>query len=153
GLTQLAFLGVNGPAFPVAVLSATRAGIPITPLNYRLAAGALREQLDRLGDPLVIGDADYLATVESGRTTIETREFLRRLDAVRSDAPLPTVEDEAVAVTLFTSGTTAAPKRVVLRHQHLLSYVLQTIEFASAAEDDAALISVPPYHIAGIGTI
>jgi acyl-CoA synthetase (AMP-forming)/AMP-acid ligase II len=153
GTAQLAFVGVNGPAFPIAVLSAARAGIPITPLNYRLAADALREQLDRLGDPLVIADADHLTTVESGRTTLEVQEFLRRLDDDRSDAPLPSVEDDAVAVTLFTSGTTAAPKRVVLRHQHLLSYVLQTVDFASATEDDAGLISVPPYHVAGIGTI
>jgi acyl-CoA synthetase (AMP-forming)/AMP-acid ligase II len=41
----------------------------------------------------------------------------------------------------------------VLRHSHLVSYVLQTVEFASADEEDAALISVPPYHIAGVGTV
>ena len=36
---------------------------------------------------------------------------------------------DAVAVLLYTSGTTAAPKAAVLRHRHLLAYVLNTLEF------------------------
>jgi acyl-CoA synthetase (AMP-forming)/AMP-acid ligase II len=34
-----------------------------------------------------------------------------------------------------------------------VSYILGTVEFASAAEEDAALVSVPPYHIAGIAAL
>jgi acyl-CoA synthetase (AMP-forming)/AMP-acid ligase II len=54
---------------------------------------------------------------------------------------------------LFTSGTTAAPKAAILKHSNLLSYILGTVEFASASPDDAALVSVPPYHIAGISAL
>nr|BFE78062.1 hypothetical protein GCM10020093_006630 [Planobispora longispora] len=53
-------------------------------------------------------------------------------------------------VLLHTSGTTAAPKVAVLRHRHLTSYVLGSVDFLSAGPDEATLISVPPYHIAGI---
>lgn len=34
-----------------------------------------------------------------------------------------------------------------------MSYLLGTVEFASAAVEDAILISVPPYHIAGISAV
>ena len=51
---------------------------------------------------------------------------------------------------LFTSGTTGEPKAAVLRHRHVVSYVFATLEFASADEEEATLVSVPPYHIAGI---
>jgi acyl-CoA synthetase (AMP-forming)/AMP-acid ligase II len=60
---------------------------------------------------------------------------------------------ETVALQLFTSGTTAAPKAAVLRHANLLSYILGTVEFASAAPEEAALVCVPPYHIAGIAAL
>ena len=53
---------------------------------------------------------------------------------------------EGIAIQLFTSGTTAAPKAAILRHANLVSYILGTVEFASADESDAALVSVPPYH-------
>jgi acyl-CoA synthetase (AMP-forming)/AMP-acid ligase II len=65
----------------------------------------------------------------------------------RSDKPEVDVD---IAVLLFTSGTTGEPKAAVLRHRHLASYVISTVEFMHAEEDEAALVSVPPYHIAGI---
>jgi acyl-CoA synthetase (AMP-forming)/AMP-acid ligase II len=61
--------------------------------------------------------------------------------------------DDPVAVLLYTSGTTAAPKAALLRHRHLLAYVWNTVDFGSAAEDDAALVTVPPYHIAGLANL
>ena len=52
---------------------------------------------------------------------------------------------------LFPSGTTSRPKAVELTHNNLTSYVNGTVEFDSAEAGDAALICVPPYHIAGVG--
>jgi acyl-CoA synthetase (AMP-forming)/AMP-acid ligase II len=60
-------------------------------------------------------------------------------------------DPESVAIVLFTSGTTSEPKAVELTHNNLTSYVTGTVEFESADADDAALICVPPYHIAGVG--
>ena len=37
---------------------------------------------------------------------------------------------------LFTSGTTGAPKAAVLRNRHLVSYILGSVEFAAAGEDE-----------------
>jgi len=44
-------------------------------------------------------------------------------------------------------------KAAVLRQKHLVSYILGSVEFACADEDEAALVCVPPYHIAGIAAI
>jgi acyl-CoA synthetase (AMP-forming)/AMP-acid ligase II len=63
------------------------------------------------------------------------------------------VDDESAAVVLFTSGMTSEPKGVLLKRENLVSYVLQTVEFASAEPEGSVLISVPPYHIAGVGTV
>ena len=54
---------------------------------------------------------------------------------------------------LHTSGTSGEPKAAVLRHRHLSNYVLGAVEFLGAGEDEASLVSVPPYHIAGISAI
>src|SRR5260370_15602506 len=38
----------------------------------------------------------------------------------------------------------------MLRHHNLVSYVFGSVEFAGADEEEASLVSVPPYHIAGV---
>jgi acyl-CoA synthetase (AMP-forming)/AMP-acid ligase II len=62
-------------------------------------------------------------------------------------------DSDDIAVLLFTSGTTGEPKAAVLRHKNLAAYVVDTIEFGGAGEDEAAIVSVPPYHIAGISAV
>jgi acyl-CoA synthetase (AMP-forming)/AMP-acid ligase II len=62
-------------------------------------------------------------------------------------------DPDAQALWLFTSGTTGAPKAAVLRQRHLVSYVLGSVEFLSAAEDEATLVAVPPYHVAGVAAL
>lgn len=154
----VAFLGSNGPAFPVAVFAAARAGVPISPLNYRQSADQVIALLNRLDDPLIIADERQRAQLDElgFSSAISTDEWLRvSEEAATSDVDdlLLPPDDDGPAVLLFTSGTTSAPKCVVLRHEHLLAYVLQTIDPVSADEGDAALVSVPPYHIAGIAAV
>ena len=63
------------------------------------------------------------------------------------------MDPDDLAVLLFTSGTTGSQKSAVLRHKHLVSYILGSVEFMGAGEDEATLVSVPPYHIAGVAAM
>ena len=132
------YLGANHPAYPVALFGAAVAGVPFVPLNYRLGDEQLNELLARHPGALVLRPADLDALLDAPEPA--------------SAEPLDPAseEDDAVAVLLYTSGTTAAPKAAVLRHRHLLAYVLNTQEFQSSGEEDAALVAVPPYHVAGL---
>jgi acyl-CoA synthetase (AMP-forming)/AMP-acid ligase II len=153
GARHVAYVGVNGPAFSVAVFASAVAGLPITPLNYRLSDAELAELLDRLDAPVVLADDDMRERVEGpGRVVLSTSGWLA--SAATADPAEPAVLDEdAIAVVLFTSGTTSKPKGVLLRHAHLTAYVLQTVDMLAAEEDECALVAVPPYHVAGVATV
>ena len=147
---HVVYVGTGGAMLPVLIFAAARAGLPFTPLNYRLSADGIRALIERLPEPLVIVDDRYRYMVGGapGRL-MTTDEFLA---AARDSEPAAEFPDpDSVAVVLFTSGTTSQPKAVELSHNNLTSYVTGTVEFESAAESDAALICVPPYHIAGVG--
>lgn len=147
---SVAYVGMGGHLLPLLMFAAARAGKPFAPLNYRLSGPALRELIDRLPQPLVIADPEYhdLLAAE-GIAHLDADTFVA---AARTTAPvLEWPDPDDVAVVLFTSGTTSRPKAVELSHNNLTSYVTGTVEFASADPADAALICVPPYHIAGVG--
>jgi acyl-CoA synthetase (AMP-forming)/AMP-acid ligase II len=158
GAQHVAYVGTGGAMLPLLLFSSARAGVAVTPLNYRLSADGLRELIDRLPTPLVIADAEYIDVVAgAGKLgtppacggVISSEEFVASARAAEPAAEFPDPDD--VAVVLFTSGTTSRPKAVELTHNNLTSYVTGTVEFASASDEDAALICVPPYHIAGVG--
>jgi acyl-CoA synthetase (AMP-forming)/AMP-acid ligase II len=156
----LVYLDVNGPAFPVALFAAARAGVPLVPLNYRLGQGQLDALLTRHPKALGIAGPGALAHFErAGLDALTTGAWLEQTRAGRGEAsvsaadPAAEAEENPVAVVIYTSGTTSAPKGVLLRHENLVSYVLGSVEFGSADETEAALVSVPPYHIAAVANV
>ena len=152
GAERLVFVGINSPQVPVLLYGAALAGVPFVPLNYRLADDRLRSLCERTAPALVVADADVVPRIQGiDGVTVVSSEQMAALEEADPEADL--YDPEMVAVWLFTSGTTGEPKAAILRHRHLSSYVLSTVEFMGAAEDEAQLVSVPPYHIAGMSTI
>jgi acyl-CoA synthetase (AMP-forming)/AMP-acid ligase II len=153
GAAALVYTATNGSAFPVALFAAASAGVPLVPLNYRLGEEQLGGLLARHPGALVIAQPQTSSLVkQSGLAQLTPEDWL----AQTGSGPVPEIaepDDGGPAVVIYTSGTTSAPKGVLLRHHHLVSYVLGTVEFAAASDDDAALICVPPYHIAAVANV
>lgn len=156
GASHVALLDESSEAAVIALFGSAMAGVPYVPLNYRLADANLGSLVDRIAPALLVGDGARAAAAATRADNIlmSRSDFVagaqgRGPDSGEFEGP----EGEAIAIQLFTSGTTAAPKAAILRHSNLLSYILGTVEFASADEAEAALVSVPPYHIAGIAAL
>jgi len=154
GVENIVYAGLNAPEFPVALFASAIAGKPFVPLNYRLPDADLRKLASRVTPCVAILDDDIIARIGtvSGMKTIRKMDLLAKVE----NHPAAEAFDETaenVAVLLFTSGTTGEPKAAMLRHRHLVSYVISTLDFMGAEEEEATLISVPPYHIAGISAV
>ena len=144
GHSAVLYLGANHLAFPVALFGAAIAGVPFIPLNYRLSEQQTAAIIERHPGALVLRPEELDSVLQP----------VQPADATEDEPEEQTERDEdPVAVVLYTSGTTAEPKAATLRHRHLLAYVLNTQEFMSAEPEDASLVAVPPYHVAGLMNI
>lgn len=155
GASHVALLDESSEAAVIALFGAALSGVPYCPLNYRLADEDLAALLGRIEPALIIGDAGRVRRIApQQKHTLHSRaEFVAAAQAATIDEERLYDMGEGIAVQLFTSGTTAAPKAAILRHSNLLGYILGSVEFGAADEADAALVVVPPYHIAGISAL
>lgn len=154
GADAVIYVGPSHPAFPVALFAASAAGVPFIPLNYRLGRDQLEALLAAHPLALVVTDEKWISDLRPEWSKAVTT-FLTSLRAEQSSgggAPSPGEADD-VAVVLYTSGTSGTPKAALLRHRNLASYVFSTVEFGQASEDEAALVTVPTYHIAGLANL
>ncbi|WP_297595673.1 long-chain fatty acid--CoA ligase [Mycobacterium sp.] len=149
GAKHLVYVGTGGAMLPVLIFAAARAGVAFTPINYRLSADGIQALIQRLPEPLVVVDSRYREMIgEVSDRVMTSDDFLETARTAEPAAEFP--DPDSVAIVLFTSGTTSQPKAVELSHNNLTSYVTGTVEFGAASDTDAALICVPPYHIAGV---
>ena len=150
GAQHVVYVGTGGAMLPALIFATARAGLAFTPINYRLSADSIQTLIHRLPEPLVIVDGRYQDMIgDASKRLMTSDEFLAAAQIAEPAAEFP--DPDSLAIVLFTSGTTSQPKAVELTHNNLTSYVTGTVEFESAAPTDAALICVPPYHIAGVG--
>lgn len=176
GIRTVMFIDTNSVTAPVLLFACALSGASYAPLNYRLPDGELAALVERNAPCLVVtgdgmrervpdlpgvevltrGQLDAIATATSDPAGIVTATSdPAGIATATSDAgvaPVP-ADSDAVAALIHTSGTSGAPKAAVLRHRHLSFYVLSTVDFMAADPGDAALVSLPPYHVAGVAAI
>jgi acyl-CoA synthetase (AMP-forming)/AMP-acid ligase II len=153
GVTHVAYVGSNSPAFAVAVFASSWAGIPILPINYRLGGVQIAGLLDQHAGIVVIADEQSAQSLLDVKVPLIDRDEWMASTASGSLCDEWPNDPDTIAVLLYTSGTTSTPKAAVLRHRHLLSYIFSSVDFGSAEESDAAVVTVPPYHVAGVANL
>jgi acyl-CoA synthetase (AMP-forming)/AMP-acid ligase II len=154
GAEVVGYFGLNEDTLPVALFGAALAGIPFAPLNYRAPDEQLRGILGRVAGGVMIADDQEIDRLNGiGATNVLTKAEFAAAIAEPVTGEHPFVDPEEIAVLLFTSGTTSEPKAAILRHRHLVSYIISSVEFLGCEPTEAQLICVPSYHIAGIAAV
>jgi long-chain acyl-CoA synthetase len=143
---RVAVLETNTPAVLATLYATASLGAIGVPLSFRGRRTEIDAMLGLVTPRLVLAGERYL---EVSPGAVALNELERR---ARQAEPLEAVEvaEDDVAVMLFTSGTTAAAKAVMLAHADLVGYVFNTTDAADGSDAGAVLLAAPFYHVAGL---
>ncbi len=138
------------------VFGALKMGAVAAPVNWRLTAPEVAAVLADSGAPLVVAGADLEAVARAAtdgrdvRVVVLGEEYESWLGAQPATDPASPETDHTVVLQLYTSGTTGAPKGVMLDHANLsvLARASSTLQFGPGSVN---LVAMPMFHIGGIG--
>ena len=151
---RVATISGNSTDHVVALFACALAGIAFVPLSWRNTPRELSDVLRRSDPALVLIDDEYGSLAG---------EALRGLDVIPQTAPLGSgtvppardprparhVRDEDPLLVIFTSGSEAAPKGVVLTHANCFWNNLALTQALPLSQDDVVLAILPQFHVAG----
>src|SRR4051794_39643651 len=153
---RVAILMTNRPEFVESVLAANAAGAIAVPVNFRLAPDEVAYALRDSGASLLVAEEPLLGLTGKADVPVVVAGTPGYEDLIDPGAAPPEVEidERDVALIMYTSGTTGAPKGAMLTHLNLLMQAFTAIRTSRLFDEDSvALINVPLFHIAGIGNM
>jgi acyl-CoA synthetase (AMP-forming)/AMP-acid ligase II len=159
----VAVLQTNSHRYVEAYYAAAAIGAVFLPLNYRAKLPELEYMINTAkAKVLVVGDRyqDAVAQLRPQFSTVKAyvamdspHHGMLHLDGMIAQASPelepPEVDDEDTTILMYTSGTTALPKAVLLTYNDFTAYVTANVELADGTPRGTSLLCVPLYHIAG----
>ena len=156
---RCAILAANDPLWVVAYLGVMSAGGVAVPLDTAFNAHQVNKLLWDSGATIIFTDTEHLPIVE--KAVQETLVRIIMIDGSGEGrysnllgmfaagpgnfAPAEITPDD-LAVLMYTSGTTADPKGVMLTHGNLLAEAESVFNFINVSERDSILAVLPLFH-------
>ncbi|QKW10835.1 4-coumarate--CoA ligase family protein [Streptomyces sp. NA04227] len=169
GLTKGDVLALHSPntlAFPMAFYGATRAGASVTTVHPLATAEEFAKQLRDSGASWIVTVSPLLATARAAAELAggireimvcdraEGHQSLLGMLAVPEETaaePRVTVDPvHDIAVLPYSSGTTGAPKGVMLTHRSIATNLAQLYPLMPVTAEDRILAVLPFFHIYGL---
>ncbi|GIJ74419.1 AMP-binding protein [Virgisporangium ochraceum] len=141
----------NVPEFAVALFAALRANLVAVPVNPAYTHRELAHVLGDSGAAVLIGTRDVLAAAGDDAPP----HTFALGDLPHGDTPPETTTGgEDLALLIYTSGTSGAPKGAMLSHRALLANheQLAAIDPPPAGPDDVFFLALPLFHAYGLNS-
>ena len=165
--SRLAIVADNHPRWVATYLGIIASGCTVVPLDTALHADQLTKLLKDSGTSVLFCDAkhaeiarDAVAELNVGLVLMDPdrwaqhsvqEHWLGNLPAIFDEGlgkflPVPAAADD-IASLLYTSGTTADPKGVMLTHANFLGEVEAVFNWVDLGPSDALLGVLPMFHV------
>lgn len=172
---HIALLLGNSPHFVISLYGALRLGVTVIPINPIYTADEIGFILNN-GDVKVVVALDmaiplaekmhtflpkvehyvFCETMENGIAQHDVgklslypkmKSFTKIVDSGELSFQGPALQDDDVAIILYTSGTTGKPKGAMLTHKNLYSNAKDVSEYLRINDQDRVITALPMFHV------
>ncbi len=158
---HIAIIGKTSYDWIVSYLSVLYAGMVAVPIDILLSTEEYLELLERADVDLVFCDKKYLSDIEKSDSkglkkiicindsqVLENESTLSKKDDISLDDAVDKnkIDAEALALIVFTSGTTGKSKGVMLSQKNIIVDVMSAKRILGLDERDTSLSILPLYH-------
>jgi fatty-acyl-CoA synthase len=148
----VAIFAMNSPEFAATFFGCARIGAVLVPINLMFTAEDVSYVLEKTRVKAILIEPVFLPKVSGGPSLrwLMDDEFRAQLSALDGSRVEQYVHHEDPFLVIFTSGTTAKPKGVVLTHLNFYAYLLGAYAEFGAERTRRHLLALPMFHVAGL---
>lgn len=175
---KIAVMSKNRYEWVIAYLACIYAGIVVVPLDKTLKTNEIISSLNRVKAKVVVAEKDILKNIYSNSDKLDIHEYIlmdetsifdkeelkefnfafKLYDILNNKFEIENngyslkdvvIDPEALAILLFTSGTTATSKIVMLSQKNITSNFNAIIQTQNITEKDHTLAFLPYHHAFG----
>jgi fatty-acyl-CoA synthase len=150
GGDRVAYLGPNEPAFLETLFATGIVGGIFVPLNTRLAAPELAYILADSGTSVLVHAPTHDVSELSVPQVLDRDTYERLLADAPTEPIDEPVDQDDVAMIMYTSGTTGRPKGAALSHANVHWNTVNVLIDVDLAGDEVTLVNAPMFHVAAL---
>lgn len=161
---RIAVLSGNRPEYVDLYYAVPAAGMALTFLNHRLHPSEITALVEHAQASVLIVSGEYLDAMTEHRHEMPGVKVVVGLDgggdrgyadlvagADTTEPPRP--DEDSIAWLVYTSGTTGAPKGVMLSHRNLITGVISSASQWEIPDDTVFLFCFPLCHVGGYAVL
>ncbi len=154
---RVATVSGNSIDHVVAFFGCALSGLAFAPLSWRLTPRELSDVLRRCEPALVLVEDEFATLAGEAVRTLDRVPPMAELGTTGVEASVPPslaprtvrhVADDDPLLIIFTSGSEASPKGVVLTHANCFWNNLALAQALPLTHDDVVLAMLPQFHVA-----
>lgn len=164
---RIAILDHNCYQYIELYFALAKIGMPVVPLNYRYNPKEILYVVIDSGAKMIFFAKEYLPTIEMvKKENTSVKHFIciddslpgmKNYEEIISMAsavePVPTLDEEDIAILGYTGGTTGKPKGVMTTHRNIITSCYNTALERLLIPNDTHLIIHPIFHAGGANSM
>jgi fatty-acyl-CoA synthase len=145
----VAWLGVNHPAVLVLLFACARLGAMLVPLNWRLAPPEHARVLADCPPRVLFAEPAFAGHARSIEGAIAATD-IAVLERTAGGSVEQGGDEDSPLLLCYTSGSTGAPKGVVLTQRAILWNAVNSTHMHDLTSADRVLTTLPMFHVGGM---